>query len=315
MPPYLRTACRKFRNFLKAAFEARREGSAEHHSERITWRHLTEDHFPEHVRSHRMFVPEHVLTGRFLGFMTGFDSAKHPDHSGRRGDDASFRLSNALGVFDGVSIWFELRHDAGKYSQKLARLTAFQVAKEGPAIIVDALKYAAENNDKVGTSTACVVGLVGRKLIGINLGDSGLIVIRNEKIAYETTAQVQRTYHCPYQIGTNSRYTVADGDMLDFKVRDGDWVIMATNGLWDNLFKHEVLNTVNWYDEGDDADAQNIAEILVRIAVVRMRSDDIETPYMEKAKWAGRKHSGGKLDDITVFCSRIVDVKELINLN
>lgn len=274
-----------------------------------------------------------------LSFCTGVVCIPHPEKADKGGEDAFFVENNALGVFDGVGGWASIGVDAGLYSKELARLTRNYVLREGPSAIVDALKHATEKNRAIGSSTACVVGLDGAKLIGVNVGDSGLIVIRDGAIVYKTTEQ-QHYFNCPYQIGTDSLDTVEVGGPIDVTLQHGDWIIMGTDGLWDNVFSSNIVDLVvrqtsgdtdgspkesgaaastdNCSDGGSTAsdcspangeEAQMIAQQLAEFAVKVANDERGASPFAVNAQKAGHLFLGGKVDDITIISALVVDPK------
>lgn len=137
------------------------------------------------------------------GFQIGFSYLAHPEKD--TGEDAFFVEGLSIGVFDGVSGASETRGvDPRLYSQRLAAETCRMVKYLGPASVVKAAIQASEQNTEIGASTACVVGMdrTGR-LFGVNLGDSGIRLIRNSRVAFRTKEQ-QHFFNCPYQLGTDS---------------------------------------------------------------------------------------------------------------
>lgn len=196
------------------------------------------------VREEREERVVDVSDDRNLSFRCGVVIIPHPEKAEKGGEDAFFVEKNALGVFDGVGGWASIGVDAGLYSKELARLTAEHVRKNGPGTVVDALRVASGANRAIGSSTACVVGLNQAQLTGVNLGDSGFIVVRNGDIAFRTTEQ-QHYFNCPFQIGTDSMDTVDVGKRVDVTVQPGDWIVMGTDGLWDNVFIADVAAIVD----------------------------------------------------------------------
>lgn len=168
----------------------------------------------------------------------------HPEKADKGGEDAYFIQAHALGVFDGVGGWSSIGIDPGLYSKQLAHLTSTYIARDGPASATDALRTATDNNRAIGSSTACVVGLDAERLVGVNLGDSGLLVIRRGAVVYRTSEQ-QHYFNCPYQIGTDSLDTVDVGAPIDFSLQDGDCLVMGTDGLWDNVFTDRIVEIVS----------------------------------------------------------------------
>lgn len=138
-----------------------------------------------------------------LNFDVGYTYLAHPEKN--TGEDAFFVEGNCAGVFDGVSGAYETRGvDPRKYSQMLAALTQDGVRRLGPSSVVKAAYEAADSNDQIGASTACVVGMddFGR-VFGINLGDSGVRIVRDSRMIFRTREQ-QHFFNCPYQLGTDS---------------------------------------------------------------------------------------------------------------
>lgn len=137
------------------------------------------------------------------GFQIGYAYLAHPEKD--TGEDAFFIEGTSIGVFDGVSGASETRGvDPRLYSQRLAAETCRLVKDYGPSSVVKAAIEASLQNDEIGASTACIVGMdkVGR-LFGVNLGDSGVRLIRDTKLVFRTKEQ-QHFFNCPYQLGTDS---------------------------------------------------------------------------------------------------------------
>jgi len=75
-------------------------------------------------------------------------------------------------------------------------------------------------------------------LYGLNLGDSGYMIVRKKEdqghdLIFRTTEQ-QHKFNHPYQCGTNYKLPYAAQD-LKHEVKENDVVIMASDGLFDNL--------------------------------------------------------------------------------
>lgn len=165
----------------------------------------------------------------------------HPDKAEKGGEDAYFVVPNAVGVFDGVGGWASVGVDPGLYSKQLARLTAANVA-DGD--VRAALEKATEDNKAIGSSTACVLALHDRALKSVNLGDSGFVIVRAGQLLARTSEQ-QHYFNCPFQLGTDSMDSVQMASALDLSLEHGDWLIVATDGLWDNVFPADILDVVN----------------------------------------------------------------------
>ena len=255
-------------------------------------------------------------------------SIPHPEKAAKGGEDAHFLGGMSMGVFDGVGGWATVGIDPGLYSSDLAKrvedddLDGFGV--------VNSLKNAVRETNATGSSTACVIGLgdAGHRLVGVNVGDSGLIAVRNGEVVMRTKEQ-QHYFNCPYQLGTDSMDEVGMGDFVDWEIRKGDWIVMATDGLWDNVFEGEVLDCIARAqlrrklpaDDVDEEEAGDTGELsghtlgkewavdqVARELAKRALQVGLDTsavsPFTINARKAGNCFMGGKLDDITVMVGR-----------
>lgn len=267
--------------------------------------------------------------GETLSLRSAVVCIPHPEKVEKGGEDAFFVQKRALGVFDGVGGWASIGIDAGLYSKELSRLTANYVASEGPGRVVEGLKAATGSNQAIGSSTACVVGMEGRRLIGVNVGDSGLVVIRDKAIVYRTTEQ-QHYFNCPFQIGTDSLDTVEVGGPIEIGLQHGDWIIMGTDGLWDNVFPSTIVEIVTGCGDGVEmkegnsagsdggsaasdcsgsggGEAEVIVQKLAEFAVKVANDERGSSPFAVNAQNAGHLFLGGKVDDITIIAAVVVD--------
>ncbi len=77
-----------------------------------------------------------------------------------------------------------------------------------------------------------------------NIGDSGAMILRDGKCHYRTKEQ-QVEFNMPYQIGTGSDLTPDTHGILDStELKDGDWIIVATDGLFDNLDLDDIAKVL-----------------------------------------------------------------------
>jgi len=160
------------------------------------------------------------------------------------GEDAYFIQGNAAGVFDGVGGWSDRNVDAAVYSRYLAKFTAGGVRLRGPQGVAAALVDAAAATRVGGGSTAVVAGLVGDRLRGLNLGDSGLWVIRDGRVVYQSKRQ-QHAFNYRYQVSWGDTEVVEQAAPIDVHVRDGDWVVLARDGLFDNVSEKDLVGVMS----------------------------------------------------------------------
>ena len=250
------------------------------------------------------------------------------------GDDAVLIGSqNFLCVNDGVGAWAQKdRGHAALWSRLIAHYWAVEAEKlyepdEDVELekldIIKCLQTAFEktktatttttNNGILGTTTASSALLHHRDgkpvLLATQLGDCQVLVIRPEKaeLIYKTEEQ-WHWFDCPRQLGTNSPDTPEGNAKMDtVEVEEGDVVVVASDGLSDNLFENEIIHKVSdcvkmW--QNGEYDAQDgvlyVARTLMHAAREIAQDPNAESPYMERAMDEGLAAAGGKLDDISV---------------
>jgi len=201
-------------------------------------------------------------------------------------------------------------------------------------------------NEWLGTTTACAALLHHNidkspptpKLYVTNLGDSQILVIRpkDQEVLFKTTEQ-WHWFDCPRQLGTNSPDTPEKNAVMDkVDVEEGDVVLAMSDGVVDNLWEHEVVQTVvdsirKWEagEGGGSAEDRKggagggmlfVAEELMNAARVIAEDPFAESPFMERAVEEGLAMEGGmiafpllhtflltkltgKLDDISVVAA------------
>ena len=86
--------------------------------------------------------------------------------------------------------------------------------------------------------------------------------------------------------------------MVNTTLREGDIIIVGTDGLFDNLFAEQILMLSN--------ENPGSAEYIGNVAVSASFRKDIETPYSSKAKENGIFYQGGKMDDISLLVVSIL---------
>ena len=79
---------------------------------------------------------------------------------------------------------------------------------------------------------------------------------------------------------------------LPQKIKPEDIIVMATDGLWDNLFEEQVAELVV-----EKSDAPKLAKSIAEEARASATEPGRETPW---------SNGGGKLDDISVIAARVV---------
>ena len=184
-------------------------------------------------------------------------------------------------------------------------------------------------NEWKGTTTACAALLhhsVGQedskpRLYVTNLGDSQCLVLRPKTggLVYKTLEQ-WHWFDCPRQLGTNSPDEPKQNAVMDVvKIEEDDIVLAMSDGVVDNLWEHEVIQSVmdsiqKWesgevggmtgdLSHGAGFGMPYVAEELVKAARSVAEDPYAESPFMERAIEEGLAMEGGKLDDISVVAA------------
>ena len=216
----------------------------------------------------------------------------------------------------------------------------------------------------IGSTTACVALFdpIRHQLHFSNLGDSGIIVLRHIdsdvagalkrdktkprsertsdlRVAFVSQQQLHSFNH-PYQLGwtgreldpdeTKSFKSAAESCTTSIHLRRGDVIIMATDGLFDNVDVDDILSVVLEWEQncgfirsGDIAarerrwamgnsltgiSAETIGD-LARSLALKARENSLsneDSPFAILAKENDIMWSGGMPDDCTVICLHVV---------
>ncbi|ODA78776.1 hypothetical protein RJ55_06160 [Drechmeria coniospora] len=273
------------------------------------------------------------------------------------GDDAVYESDFFIGANDGVGAWAARpRGHAGLWSRLILHFWATAVEKDLERCLspplphephepdpVAALQSAYEQtldatvpHDWQGTTTACgaqlhyrmppeVVGGGPTALLYVtNVGDCQIMVVRPRlrEVVYKTKEQ-WHWFDCPRQLGTNSPDTPRRSAVMDtVDLEEGDVVLAMTDGVIDNLWEHEIVETLvksigDWesgtsrHGAADRTGGRNggmkaAAQEVVAAAKVIAMDPFAESPFMEHAIEEGLASEGGKLDDISVVAALCV---------
>ena len=78
-----------------------------------------------------------------------------------------------------------------------------------------------------------------------------------------------------------------DADTYALRVKEGDLLLVMTDGVSDNLFNHEIQKIVNQhikeYEEQDEISAEALSEKIAQAAAQKVRAKG-RTPFSEKYK-------------------------------
>ncbi|KAJ8625741.1 hypothetical protein MRB53_034271 [Persea americana] len=248
---------------------------------------------------------ETVISGRRFFLSSGAAMLPHPSKALTGGEDAYFvACTNWFGVADGVGQWSFEGINAGLYSRELMENCAKFVAEcqtvpgTGPDQI---LIQSAAKAYFPGSSTVLVAFFDGQALHVANIGDSGFILIRNGDVFRRSSPMVYE-FNFPLQIerGDDPSQLI---ERYKIDLEEGDVIVTATDGLFDNLYDEEIASFVSKSLQ-TKRKPKEMAEFLVVRAQEIGRSASARSPFADAAHEAGYiTYSGGKLDDVTVVVS------------
>nr|CAB3447316.1 unnamed protein product [Digitaria exilis] len=243
-----------------------------------------------------------------------FDSCSIKDH----GEDAHFGLAEAgvVGVADGVGSY--RGHpgvDASAFARALMTNAHMEVLTSMPGTTHVCpralLERAHQRTVAAGTpsaSTAVIVSLAGGALRWAYVGDSGFVVFRDGRVVRRSRPQ-QHRFNCPYQLSSkrDGVVAIALAEAGEVPAKDGDVVVVATDGLFDNVTDDELERIVRM-GTALGFSPTNMAEVMAGFAFEAARCSYRDTPYSVMGRREGGKafFTGGKPDDITVVVAYIV---------
>ena len=227
------------------------------------------------------------------------------------GEDAHFICAEkqTIGVADGVGGWAKKGVDAGEYARQLMKNAEIASQKEpnGEVQLKRVLGTAFLNTKAQGSSTACIVTLKqDYYLHAIYVGDSGFMIFRDKKFVYKSPIQ-QRCFNCPRQLG-NSNKSDKPCSAIEIKVGvvPGDIIVLGTDGLLNNMFPAEIEDVIKKTTLEEGVNPEKLALTIADLALYNSFDRFFYSPYARAARKAGKEHSGGKIDDITVIVAHIL---------
>ena len=94
-------------------------------------------------------------------------------------------------------------------------------------------------------------------------------------------------------------------------VNPGDIVVLATDGVLDNLFNEDIIGCLTKAADAASFDTEQASTCIAKTAEMMSFRKEYDSPFAKNAREAGRNHPGGKPDDITVIVAEVVNRKEI----
>ncbi|XP_018333385.1 protein phosphatase PTC7 homolog [Agrilus planipennis] len=245
---------------------------------------------------------------------------------GQFGDDswftAKYKTADVLGVADGVGGWRAYGIDPGEFSfhlmracENLVKLGRFN--PNNPSELLARSYYELLHHKKaiLGSSTACVVVLnrENSTLYTANIGDSGFMVVRKGRVIHKSEEQ-QHYFNTPFQLslpppGYRAEVLSDQPDSAitnNFPVEDGDVILVATDGVFDNLPQNLLVKELcKVQGERCASRLQMVANSIAWMARSLSFDETFISPFAESAFANGINAIGGKPDDITVILATV----------
>ncbi|KAM0953804.1 putative protein-serine/threonine phosphatase [Dioscorea sansibarensis] len=241
----------------------------------------------------------------------------HPNKADKGGEDAFFVSNYNGGVFaiaDGVSGWAVRNVNPALFSQELMANASCLVTDHevnyNPQILLGKAHAATYS---IGSATVIVAMLEKNGTLKLaNVGDCGLRVLRKGEVIFSTTPQ-EHYFDCPYQLSSEIiGQTYRDAVVSSVDLLEGDTIVVGSDGLFDNVFDHEIVYTISRFNTAVEA-----AKALADLARNHSMDANFDSPYSLEArnkgfdvpfwkKMLGKKLIGGKPDDITVIVGQVV---------
>ncbi|KAF3360326.1 Alpha-1,2 glucosyltransferase ALG10 [Verticillium dahliae VDG1] len=216
--------------------------------------------------------------------------------------------SVALGVADGVGGWVDSGVDPADFSHGLCEYVASAAYEYDPS--------------------------VSGSIDVANLGDSGFVQLRLGAVHAASEPQTH-AFNTPFQLSVVPPSVAArmaafggaqlsdfprDADVSRHGVRHGDVLIFASDGVWDNLFNHDILRVASRVMAGAGAWQKTtsksavtlqsvLATELVAAAKAASVNRKLDGPFAKEVqKWYPHENwRGGKVDDIVVVVALVSD--------
>jgi len=258
---------------------------------------------------------------------SSLDKKTTPSESAAANERIRSNSADVIGVADGVGGWRSYGVDPGLFSTNLMKscerlVKAGYFVNDQPAKLLKSgfLEMQQSKRPIIGSSTACVAILnhADGKLYTANIGDSGFLVFRGGRVVHRSHEQ-QHYFNTPFQLSlpppNMATEVLSDApesaDRYEFSVKHGDVILLATDGIFDNIPDSVLVKEVGSLQRGR-FDAPNAAEIqacansIALIARKLSQDESFLSPFAKNARLSGFSNVvGGKEDDVTVILAAV----------
>lgn len=211
-----------------------------------------------------------------------------------------------IGVADGVGGYATHGIDPAVYTRNVMRFALDYLKADGHspkgASALDALNYGYAKANEARQPGGCPVALttiVEECCASIlNLGDCGIVVVRQGRLLYRTEMQ-QHSFNCPYQLPEDPP---SAGEHAKLDIRVGDVFLCTSDGVLDNVELDRLLHHLS---EVTASGCGKVAASIGQEAFRNAQDARFLSPFAKHAAEAGYRYTGGKLDDITALVAQV----------
>ncbi|KIY63616.1 protein serine/threonine phosphatase 2C [Cylindrobasidium torrendii FP15055 ss-10] len=142
-----------------------------------------------------------------------------------------------------------------------------------------------------------------------HVGDCVALLIRDSDVVFRSQ-EMWWAFNTPVQLGPKAPLSPTTAQTFSVPVSEGDLLILATDGLSDNLWDEDIMDEVHkWRSTADGEDGALDVNVLSQALCSRARSvatdPKADTPFARRAREEGKRFSGGKKDDVSVVVALI----------
>ncbi len=269
-------------------------------------------------------------------FNFGVTTLPHIEKRDKGGEDSHCASSQILSVADGVGRWNETGVDSSLYSKNLcSNIIKLYNESSDTLSLKEIFVKSCSNIEHRGSSTCTIASLKNKDdkiyIEAVNLGDSGYFILRPEindesikfNIIYKSELQ-EHSFDNPYHVGEEGDDPeLADVNIHEIKIND--IIILATDGLWDNIYDDQITDILETYCQiqKEEAKKNNIeikdaliiqpkgaSEVLTYCAEYASLDEEYESPFELRSNGS---YNGGKHNDITIVVAQVVADQSAIN--
>ena len=215
----------------------------------------------------------------------------------------------SFGVADGVGGWASHGVDPGLYSKRLMTLMKTEEDREenyNKNSLINSITTAHKiiTKEKTeGSTTLCFVKIIEKNLQSYLLGDSGYMIVSHNAEKFYKSPEQQKSFNFPYQLGSVGD-KISDGRNKIHPINVGDFILLATDGIFDNLDEEYIFGIVK--EDKEKSVLEIAARIVNEATLVAFNKHPGKhmniTPFQINSDGYFK---GGKPDDMTMIVARV----------